>query len=325
MMVATTGSSIVTQLDSATSQLNRFIPIPLLVLGTIGNIFNAIIFSRRSLKRLPCSIYFLSSTICNFLALYSGLITPYLNLYDLDPTSYSTGVCKIRFYIRYTSITLSSWFILLACIDRYVSSSHNARIRGYSRLTLAYRVTIITILIGISVPFTQTFYCYEIINKSCTTRNTGCKLANDIILLSSLSFIPPMAMVLFTLLTIRNVKRMNMSTKRRHIQLVRMLFAQVMVMVILYSLPVTAQKLYSDSTAYLTGKPSIRVAIENLAQQISTNISYINNSVGFYIYILTGTLFRKEWMRVLVCQKSNAISSIHTKHQSINTNTIGKR
>ncbi|CAF1025344.1 unnamed protein product [Didymodactylos carnosus] len=260
----TTLSPLISQLNSINSDFNRYIPIPLLVLGTLGNIFNLIMFRQKALRVLSCSIYFLSSTVCNFFALYSGLITPFLSLYGLDPTVYSAALCKIRYYIRYTSITLSSWFTLLACIDRFMSTSQNANVRHYSRLPIAYRVTLITVLVGMTGPFTQTFYCYDLINKSCTTRDTPCKLLNDIMLLSCLSFVPQITMVVFTFLTIRNVRKMRMSTRRYDVKLVKMLQVQVIVMVIFYSIPVTAQKLYADSTVYVTGNSVYKIYfIEN--------------------------------------------------------------
>src|SRR5215813_5173850 len=111
-MNTSTSQSTIAYLNYVTRELNRYIPIVLLILGTIGNISNILVFTRPLLRTNPCSLYFISSSIINFCALYIGLLTPFLGLYNLDPTQTIDILCKIRFYLRYSTITLSTWFIL---------------------------------------------------------------------------------------------------------------------------------------------------------------------------------------------------------------------
>ncbi|CAF4392342.1 unnamed protein product, partial [Rotaria sordida] len=141
---------------------------------------------------------------------YVGLITPFLGTYNLDPTETSNILCKIRFYLRYSTITLSTWFILLACIDRLFSTSNNINIRLWSSIYLTKRIIILAIIICLICPYTQVFYCYTISQRaSCTYTNQTCKLLNDIILLICNSGLPPILMILINILTIRNVKSSN--------------------------------------------------------------------------------------------------------------------
>lgn len=51
----------------------------------------------------------------------------------------------------------------------------------------------------------------------------------------------------------------------------------------MFAIPIVAQKLYSCATIYMT-KSELTTAIDSLLYQISTEISYINNSTAFYIY-----------------------------------------
>jgi len=294
--------SKINYLNYVTHELNRYIPIALLVLGTIGNISNILVFTRPLLRKNPCSIYFISSSTINFFSLYVGLLTPFLGLYNLDPTQSINSLCKIRFYLRYSTITLSTWFILLACIDRYISSSANINIRLWSSVPLAKRIVCITGIICFIIPYTQVFYCYTVTpNNVCTYQNSMCKLVNDIILLICNSGIPPLLMVLVSILTIRNVKhsnRINAGRRRRDTQLIRILFIQVFVLV-LFSIPVAIQKLYTCSTSSMVKSPLV-TAIENLVNQISIEISYISNSTTFYIYSLTSKKYRQEVLHILL-------------------------
>ena len=86
MATNTTNSLTITYLNFITYELNGYIPIPFLILGTIGNILNIMVFTRPLIRTNPCSLYFISGSIANFFSLYVGLITPFLGLYNLDPT-----------------------------------------------------------------------------------------------------------------------------------------------------------------------------------------------------------------------------------------------
>ncbi|CAF1141360.1 unnamed protein product [Rotaria sordida] len=262
-------------------QLNRYIPITCLILGSIGHILNIL--------------------YCKF-SLYVGLITPFLGTYNLDPTQISNILCKIRFYLRYSTITLSTWFILLACIDRLFSTSNNVNIRLWSSIYLTKRIIILATVICFICPYTQVFYCYRVSQGVlCTLTNQTCKLLSEIILLICNSGLPPILMILISILTIRNVKYSNHivgGSRRRDVQLIRLLFIQVFSF-ILFGIPITAQKIYSFSTILMI-KSSLTIAIDNLINQVSTEISYINNSTIFYTYSLTSKKYRKEVFRILL-------------------------
>jgi hypothetical protein len=290
-----TNPSTIAYLNFITGEFNRYIPLPFLFFGTIGNILNILVFTRPLLRTNPCSLYFVSGSIINFLSLYDGLITPFLGSYGLDPTQKINILCKIRYYLRYASITLSTWFILFACLDRFLSSSTNANTRSWSSLHLAKRIILLASIIGFIFPYTQVFYCYSINkNNTCTYTNNICKLSIDSILLLCNSGVPPIVMVLLSILTIQNIKYLNRTNavRRRDVQLNRILLVQVIVLV-LFATPITAQKIYSFATMFKT-KSDLTTAIDNLTHQISTEISYINNSITFYIYSLTSKRFRKE-------------------------------
>jgi hypothetical protein len=318
-------TATISYLNFITRELNRYIPLPLLVLGTIGNILNILVFTRPTLRTNPCSLYFVSSSIVNFISLYIGLITPFLALYGLDPTQKNSALCKIRYYLRFTAITLSTWFILFACLDRFLSTSAHANLRSWSSLRLAKRIIPIASIIAFLFPYTQVFYCYTTYQKTfCTNVNNICKLSNDITLLVLNSGFPPILMVILSILTIRNVKslhRINLH-QRRDVALTRILLIQVIILV-LFAVPITSQKIYGAATMFNT-KSSLTTAVDSLFNQITTELSYINSSTAFYIYSLTSKKFRKEVSQILApllfCQrhKTNCVQPI-TRNAKSNT------
>ena len=312
----TSSQTTIESLNLITRELNRYIPLTFLILGTIGNLTNIVVFTRRLLRTNPCSIYFISSSIFNFFSIYVGLITPFLGLYNLDPTQTISSLCKIRFYLRYSTITLSTWFILLASVDRFLSTSPEINRRQWSSLSIAKHIVCCATLIGFLLPYTQVFYCYDINQRrSCIHVNNACKLINDIILLLCNSGLPPILMVIFSVMTIRNVKSRNQTMthqRRRDVQLVRILLIQVFIFV-LFAIPVAIQKLYTSSTIFVT-KNSLTMAIDSLINQISIEISYISNSTTFYIYSLTSKKYRQEVMGIF--------SSLFKCHHNPHTNRV---
>jgi hypothetical protein len=71
--------------------------------GLISNTLNIYVFTRLSLRRNPCSMYFLSSSITALA--YTLINLPLRTLqygYKIDPTSYLLSFCKIKYFFTYT-------------------------------------------------------------------------------------------------------------------------------------------------------------------------------------------------------------------------------
>ncbi len=116
------------------------------------------------------------------------------------------------------------------------------------------------------------------------------------------------------ILTIKNVKYSHRLTtgRRRDVQLIRILFIQVFILV-LFAIPVTIQKIYASLTMFMF-KNSLTLAIDSLVNQISIEISYISNSTTFYIYSFTNKNYRREVYHLL--------SSLFKHHRGIHQNSI---
>jgi hypothetical protein len=104
MAMSANSQATIDYLNFITKELNRYIPTIFLILGTIGNILNIMVFIRPLFRTNSCSTYFISGSIMNFFSLHIGLVTPFLGLYNLDPTQTSNFLCKIRFYLRFSNI-----------------------------------------------------------------------------------------------------------------------------------------------------------------------------------------------------------------------------
>jgi len=287
-----------------------------LIIGAVGHIFNLIIFTRPSLRREPCSLYFLSSTCFNLFIV--GVILPVRilsNGFNIDIANYNLGICKIETFAFYSARLISCWLIVFACIDRYLHSSRRVQTRRLSSLKTARWIIVITIIVNISFCSHMIVY-FEISNVPNPSGNivSVCNIRNHIYLIFMTiwfmilySLCPSFFMLLFGSLTLNNIRHnnqivhrhpeINRIRRRTDIQLFQMLISQVFV-IIISTLPYFIYQLYALSTINVV-KNTLRIAQENLAYQSVASITSFAHSTSFYLYTLSGTVFRKEFYKIL--------------------------
>lgn len=290
--------STIAEFKRATTQFNRYTPMPVFFLGLIGNIFNLLIFTRRTLLINPCTIYLLSGTCVNILVLFFGLVIRSLtDGFGIDIVGGNIFLCRLRYFILHPSYALSSWFLVLASIDRFCISSRNTRLRNFSNLKNARRSVILA-----------TCFCVLLYSHVCVLFNieelsTGpyCyaqvglyRVIYDFLFFASFSFLPPILMLLIGLATVQNIRlarnrvvnNNNNTTNvgqlnRKDRQMILMLLVQL-IATIICTLPHAIQKLYSTFTVN-DSKNDFRLAVESLVTQITRQLLYINASISFYL------------------------------------------
>ncbi|CAF2550136.1 unnamed protein product [Rotaria sp. Silwood2] len=310
MASSSASSNTIAWFNDMNIQLNRYFPLPFLVLGTIGVILNMIIFTRRSLFVNSCTHYLLGNTVANLLVLYWVVITRILSDgYKIDPSTASDTFCKVRYFLTYVPRTLSTWFILLACADRWASSIKVQR--RFNSVSFARMVILITTIICIlsfsHVPI------YFGVHK--TSNSTSCyalpgpyRIFSDLQYLVFYALGPPLIMLAFGLATLRNLRRIHrqvlpnnvQSTKgivRRDSQLLAMLLMQV-VLIIVCTVPFAGQKLYDTFTLNVK-KSSLQIAQDNLSAAIVRILAYGSHAFGFFMYTLSARIFRMELLKTM--------------------------
>jgi hypothetical protein len=309
-------SADITWLNYMTVQMNRYLPLPFLILGTIGLILNLIIFTRRSLFNNSCVQYLLCNTLSNIIVVYWVIITRIVSDgYGEDLGLISDPFCKIRYFLTYYSRTLSIWFIVLACIDRWLSSIQ-ARNR-FNSVSFAHRVILITCitcfisyahilgLFGIQrSPGSSTVTCYALPGAY--------RIFSDLQYLIFYGLAPPIIMLVFGLITLRNLRRSRRlvlpnanvqnqlklnSIKRRDGQLLAMLLLQIII-IIIFTVPFAIQKLYDTLTLQIPQTP-LQKAQDNLITGTLRILSYGSHAFGFFFYTLSARIFRTELLRII--------------------------
>lgn len=316
-------NNLIITLNTLSPYLNRYLSLGILIFGTMGNLLNCLALSQRTLRSNSCAFFFLTSSIASLVTLISGVLVRLLAGWSADLTDTVNWLCKFRIFILFNSRTIASWLIMLATVDRWLSSSVDANRRRMSTLKNA-RYGLLIVIILSSLAYSQIFYCYEanLTNAplKCYGRTTWCRLLIDSEFTALSILLPSSLMFIFGILTIvylrqaafRRVQPVTMTiahptgtqngstrSKKRDHYLLLMLCVQV-ILLTLFSLPQAMQNLYANATRFEIRSPTY-IAVNNFIFNLFLLLTYVTNGMPFYIYTLTGgSVFRKALIRSIV-------------------------
>jgi hypothetical protein len=268
------------------------------LIGFIGNIINISIFTRPKLIKNPCSTYFLYLSVVDLNVLFFGSIIRLLSDgFGIDLISYNLGFCRFRYFILHCSMALSSWFTILAGIDRYCISSRNVHRRQLSNLKYSRYLAALTAFIGL-VAYSHVLGLFTIeqlkTGPYCYAQAGAYQIFYDFFYFATYSFTPPIIMIIVGLATLHNIHQTCVQVepaitnqvnvyrlKKRDRQLIKMLLIQFICTIALTS-PNAIQKLYSTFTQNVI-KDAYRVAIENFLAEIARMFTFVNASTSFFV------------------------------------------
>jgi len=298
-------------LNSTQNFLTRYGMTTYLVLGNIGLFFNVNIFSQRAHRRNPSSLYLLSMTICNFFSLNFGTI-PFI--YALNHTNLVTTsliMCKLQFYFRHTPYQMLRTFIIFACINRYISSNVQHRFQIFNQYRITIRCIICVIIFWLlACLFIPILLSIE--NGVCGMFNTISALIYSIYLLIFAGILPPLAMIISSLLILYNLKNIRTRiqpintkskntnlTRKRDRDYMRMLLVEILIY-ILTTIPFTVVVFYTTILQLQTLNYNYNQSQIFLIYMTRSFLLYLNNSLPFWIYIIMSKSFRNEFKDLII-------------------------
>ena len=295
-----------TTFNSVTLQLSLYAPSIILFVGNIGCILNFVTFTAKKMRQNPCGWYFLMSAVTDSFILNFGLITKLLSDYfEIAPHNKSSIYCKIRIYVSWVTPCISTSYLVLAALDRCLSTSVNTSFRSFSKIRIARRITIVPILIYGFTSSHQLFY-FDL-RPTCAAQSGGYSIFISVYSVVWTSLVPQSLLAVFGLMTYKHIrssrKRLLRETigerNRTDAHLIKMTFIQVIVSSILLNVRTTYYSYYvitSDS------RKSVRqLAFEAMLLQVSSFVFFSNFAKSFYFNTLTSQLFRRILVKRLLC------------------------
>ncbi|CAF0736078.1 unnamed protein product [Adineta steineri] len=246
-------------------------------------------------------------------AMNFGLVSRIISAYQPDPQTVINAFCKARTYFGQSSVMSYRWMLTMACIDRYTSSTPNARIRKFANPRIACRVIFIIVVVWIIVPFHNWIFL-NINGTACVWSSSAVATYNSALVVICGFIIPATVMITCAVLINNNLRhkrkrrRNNVSTsaaseanrllRARDRQTLLMLYVEISCYIIFTS-PWAIFTVYNALSLSVPNKTSDRIAIEGFLQFLTETTAYLYPTLSFYLYTLASRTFRQELVKVI--------------------------
>lgn len=327
----------VAYIQSVSANTSHYVSYIILAIGNFGCLCNFITFTAKQLRRNSCGWYFLMSALFDFCYINFGLFT------KLATEQYGSNLqhtnlvwCRLRIFLTWVLPCFATGYLVLASIDRYLSTSTNTKLRSFSQLKVAYRMTCVPIVLY-TITTSHQFVYYDLRPTCSALRGTYAYFLSLYSIVWT-SFLPQGLMLIFGLMTYYNVRKSHqrlihtkqsttnqLQRSRTDAQLITITLVQVLCSSILlnirsgyYAYVVFSTNLYRDE---------YRQAVEYFLLQISSLVFYFNFTKSFFVNTLTSKLFRKvfkERVHYFYCRLTCRRARIHPEQDHSQTHTTNR-
>ncbi|CAF0838046.1 unnamed protein product [Adineta steineri] len=301
-------------------QITKYIGVFLYIICLFGTVLNILTLLQRTYKTRSCTLYLITASACDFAHLNLEPLSNILQYgFNYDWTINSLIYCKTKSYLAYVFTVTSGTLTTSASITQYFLSSDKSTRWYYARRLIGIRCIKFTFIFWfiVSIPI---LFCsdrfYHIFQKerlicSNPARHIYCYTVQLLYICLFNGFLPPFIMLIFGLLTHRNVHHLGQRTRHKSIRIQR-INQQLISMLILQAIKSTIASIpYSIFNCYWLSTISNHKALllqakENLIHQFSY-LLFWSNYTSFFIYIYSSQIFRHQCMKALkkiICCRS---------------------
>ena len=285
----------------------------MLVFGVPGNVICIIVLCR--LRKTQYSTYLVCLAVADlvFLGIWKTFdwLSSVLHLYRVD----SDGIiCRIQLLGYFSCLQIASWMQVLVTIERVVSVVSPHKVRGLFSTERALTSVVLTsmVIFGLNVSFliapardanfSNGRYCFDNENFRYQANNVW-----PWIYLSLGYFIPWIALLFgnaLIILTLRRNIRHNksalsidtgISIRKYKVSIVT---KRVIALNIVYNVCVTPICIYSLLSLF-----NVKASNSELVSAILSALMLVNNSISFFLYIVLGSKFRQEVLKMILTFK----------------------
>ncbi|XP_045215141.2 probable G-protein coupled receptor 139 [Mercenaria mercenaria] len=320
----------------------KIIPPILIILGTVGNGLSILVLTRRSIRTSTTALFLTVLAFSDLVVLYSGLLRQWLiYLFDIDVREISQFGCKLNIWLVYSSLDFSAWILVGVTLERVVSAwlPHSAQTlcsrRSAAGLIISLGIFILAfnahLLYGMVFKYTFDHSGHAELQKCVEVNNRYKDFFNVTwpwIDLCAFCLIPLTVIVMGNWFIV--FKLIN-SQRRVHSRVVpssavngrgptttpgpcgkpssatAMLFT-LNIVFLFSTLPIS---IYNIGYIYWTEGANERDHAQlDLWWAIVNMLMYVNNSINFFLYCLSGAKFRREAIRIFCPWKQNRVNVI---------------
>jgi hypothetical protein len=156
----------------------KILGIPVLITGSIGDIFNLIVFlSLKTFRKNSCAFYLTIMAIADFGQMITGFLSRIMiSGFGIDWTLSSLFYCKFRIYCFQFCVLVSLTCMCLATINQFLATCSNPHWQRWSNIKIAQRIIVVLVFISLlhGIPY---LICYSQI-ESLNTGKLSCASSN---------------------------------------------------------------------------------------------------------------------------------------------------
>lgn len=301
--------------------IGKYVMIIIFVLGTVGNVLCFAVMVQRTMRASSTAFYMASLALADTAVLLVGCLRRWVvEVFEVDLLNESPAACYIVNFLQYWSFDVAVWILVIMTMDRVlvVTSPLKAQVYATRRRAAIASVIVITAFAGVNLHF---FFTTTYTNNVCTAKKEHLDFFTNIwswIDATVYSFLP------FTLLLVMNIiiivcmtkadrRKRNMTNqfkmKRKEEQrntinsrkLTIMLLSITCAFIVLTAPSMVINILREKGQPYFNLENPKDMARYILTRQISRILLYLNHSVNFFLYCVTGSKFRRELSAMLQC------------------------
>lgn len=314
---------------NAAIYLWKIVPPILLLLGTVGNVLSILVLRRPTIRKSVCSMYLVMLAIIDLLVLYTGILRQWiLNTFDFDIRATSSAACKIHIWILYSSMDYSAWILIAVTIERVLLLWFPNKMPCVCTKKVAMLV-LISIASFLLLVNSHILYGYEL--STGKTAN-HCHYVSKSYLQFWISSWPSIDLVIFciipgsflvvgnilifvkVLISRRAINRQvstysTSSQQRRDSKFSSMTAMLIAVNCVFLVCNIPSRAFMIENTSWSFDTCGHNYAKMSLLWCIFNLLMYVNNSVNFLLYIISGSRFRNEIKEIFKRRKQNHIAA----------------
>jgi hypothetical protein len=297
-------------LTTIQTQLNFYGYPILMILGTIGNVFIVILFSRQ--RRNPCAIYLMSLAIVNSAYLLSFGLIQIFPVYYGGEIIFALAFCKILGYELNVFGQIARTMVVFACVDRFLMTNERATFRAFSTLKRAkwfiFFSIIFWLLFDIHIPIMRT-----VINGQCVLFGIY-SIIYTFYAIIFVSLIPTIILCIFGYLTYHTMRQMYRRVqpiihnridatnliRRQDRDLLIIVISEVLLFIVATS-PFPLILLEMMISRYIISNKSVQYSqIEGFILSIAYLLLFTNSAMPFYIYLISSKSFCRDFKQLII-------------------------
>jgi hypothetical protein len=315
-------SNLIVSLTLIQTNLYKFGGPILMTIGTVSCILSLAVFTKKHLRKNPCSVCFVAYNIGSFLLIYTSLLfTTLLNGYNITPSSYNLSFCHFRNYMMTVLDVLNPFYIILASVDRILLTSPNALTRQRSTRRLAY-VSVISVTLFWLLVHIHTLFLTNIIQPAPNFVVCYFEPGMYFALISYYTTIVkgilvPLCMIIFGVWTVKNIRHVGRVapvlsvtrsrtgvgvcfTHSKDRQLIRIVLIDISIYII-FSLMLSAVFMYQQFNQSQS-QSIVDAKTQSFLLSVAVFSGYIPYCVGCYTNLMVSKRFRHEIEKVIMCK-----------------------